>query len=58
MEETEIVRTTIGELIAALTEEALRVVRDEEEAYRVVAFSLAHLLQESAAASRGRQSWH
>ena len=44
MNGTRIVHTTVGNLIAALTEETSVYVRDEKEAYKVVACILTHLL--------------
>jgi hypothetical protein len=42
------VETALGSLIAALTEETTRYVRDEYEVNRVVAFVLAHILRNSS----------
>jgi|GEM_PF-2708441 hypothetical protein len=36
--------STLGELIAALTDETAHFVRDEKEVYRVVAYMIADLL--------------
>ena len=58
MEKTETVETTLGELIVALTEEATHLVRDEKDAYQVVAFALIHLLYDSDAISRKLAIWH
>jgi hypothetical protein len=44
MERQEKLETTLGDLVVALTEEAAPFVRDEREAYQVVAFMLTHLL--------------
>jgi hypothetical protein len=49
MNRTQTVETTLGNLIAALTEEVRTYVRDEKEAYRVVAFMLTNLLNTGAA---------
>ena len=49
MNRSQPVQTTLGNLIAALTEEARVYVRDEKEAYRVVAFMLTNLLNTGAA---------
>ena len=49
MNRTQTVETTLGNLIAALTEEARAYVRDEKEVYRVVAFMLTNLLNTGAA---------
>ena len=57
MEKVETLETTIGELIVALTEEATYMVRDEKEAYKVVAFALMHLLNGSGAISTRSESW-
>ena len=50
--------TTLGDLIVALTDEATPFVRDEKEAYKVVAFAITHLLYNSGANSRTWQYWH
>jgi len=55
MEREETIETTLGDLIVALTEETSPFVRNEQEAYHVAAFALAHLLCDSGAPSR---SWH
>ena len=47
MDREEIVETTLGDLIVALTEEAAHYVRDEKEAYHMVALALPHLLYNS-----------
>ncbi len=52
MEKKEIVETTLGDLIVALTEETTPFVRDEKEAYNVVAFMLMQLLYNEGANSR------
>jgi hypothetical protein len=54
MNRTQTVETTLGNLIVALTEEARAHVRDEKEAYRVVAFLLTNLLNTGAAFRRSR----
>lgn len=44
-EETKIrLNTTLGELIATLTEEAIPYVRSDREAYALTAVALAHIL--------------
>lgn len=48
MNRTQTVETTLSNLIAALTEEARAHVRDEKEAYRIVAFMLTNLLNTRA----------
>ena len=58
MEIAETLETTLGDLVAALTEETTPYVRDEKEAYRVVAFMLMHLLHNSGAPSKVWQIWH
>ena len=57
MESHDTVETTLGELIAALTEETAEVIRDEREADKIVAFIVTHLLNTSAPASRRWQYW-
>jgi len=57
MEGKEILETTLGDLIVALTDETTPFVRDEKEAYNVVAFILTHLLYNEGAASRTWQYW-
>lgn len=52
-EETKVrLKTTLGELIAAMTEEANPYVRSDREAYAVAAVALAHILSKSDAQSR------
>lgn len=53
--EQESLETTLGDLIAVLTEETVRLVRDEKEAYKVVAFILTDLLRHTGTAQR---TWH
>jgi hypothetical protein len=50
----ETTQTRLGSLIAALTQETSQFVRDEKEVYQVVAFMLAHLLNNSDTTSRSR----
>jgi len=47
--------TTLGDLIVALTDETVRFVHDEKEAYKVVAHVLAELLCQSGQISK---RWH
>lgn len=58
MEGNDVMETTLGDLIVALTEEATPFVRDQKEAYKVVAFMLTHLLSNSSAPVKLRQYWH
>ncbi|MGH7771534.1 MAG: hypothetical protein ACREQA_04800 [Candidatus Binatia bacterium] len=58
MDGIEMIETTLGDLIAALTEEARPFVCDEKEAYKVVAFALTHLLYDSGANPKKWQLWH
>jgi hypothetical protein len=53
MEKTETLKTTLGELIVALTEEAIQLVPNERVAYRVVAYALRDLVYDSEARSKG-----
>ena len=48
------VRTTVGELIYALSEATGRLIPDEKIRYRVVAYMLRKLLDESYGARRQR----
>ncbi len=57
MEREGTVETTLGDLIAALTEEAIPFVHNEKKAYNVVAFMLMQLLYNAGANSRMRQYW-
>jgi len=41
------IETTLGDLIIALTEETYLLVRDEQVAYRIVAYLLSNLLRNS-----------
>ena len=50
-----IIRTTLGELIVALTEEAFLVAQDEKEANALVADMLNDLLAQGDAVPK---SWH
>lgn len=58
MEREEILETTLGDLIVALTEEASPYIRDEKETYKVVAFMLTHLLIDPNTTSKSCQYWH
>jgi hypothetical protein len=58
MNTRETTETTLGSLIAALTQETSQFVRDKKEVYQVVAFMLAHLLNNSETASRRSRYWH
>ena len=58
MEREGTIETTLGDLIVALTDEATPFVRDEKEAYKVVAFSLVHLLHNSGATPKVYSIWH
>ena len=49
--------TTLGDLIVALTDETIQVVHDEKRTCNLVAFMLAHLLNNSSATSRAWQHW-
>jgi len=44
MKRAEMLETTLGDLVVALTEEASRHARDAEETYTLVAYILADLL--------------
>ena len=44
MERREILQTTLGDLIVAITEEASRHAHDRRETYRLVAYVLSDLL--------------
>jgi len=46
------VNTTLGNLIAALTDEAAQYVTDENEVYQIVSFMLGYLLNNSRVNSR------
>jgi hypothetical protein len=47
-----VIQTTLGELIAALTEEAFWIAKDEKEANALVADMLSDLLARAAAVSK------
>jgi len=47
MSKEHILETTVGDLIVALTEETYLLVRDEQVAYRIVAYLLSNLLRNS-----------
>ncbi len=55
MEREEIIQTTLGDLIVALTEETARFFPDEEDSYKIVAYILSDLLNNSGPVSAG---WH
>lgn len=55
MEGEEKLETTLGDLIVMLTDETVRFVHDEREAYKVVAYILADLVCKSGP---GSKSWH
>ena len=57
MERTEVIETSLGDLVVALSEETALYIHDKEEAYKVVAFMLAHLLNNSRASSRNWRHW-
>jgi len=50
----ETIETTLGDLIVALTDETALLVRDEEEANKVVAYILADLLYNSKTVAKNR----
>ena len=58
MEREEVLETTLGDLIVALTEEASPFIHDEKDAYKVVAFMLTHLLINPDATFESCQYWH
>ncbi len=57
MERERIIETTLGDLIAALTDETAPYVHDEKDAYKVVAFALTRLLKDSSAGSKRYGYW-
>jgi hypothetical protein len=58
MQKTEIVETNLDDLVVALSEETALYIHDKTEVYKVVGFVLAHLLNNSSAASRTSRYWH
>ena len=48
-------KSTVGDLIVALTDETRHFVHDDEEVYRIVAYMLTDLLSRSRLLSR---TWH
>jgi hypothetical protein len=44
MRQREIIRTTLGELIVAVTDEVMPIIRDPSGLYRVVSYILSDLL--------------
>lgn len=50
--------TTLGNLIAALMEETSQYVRDEKQAYKIVAFILTDLLNHCSGNTTRPQCWH
>jgi len=51
----EAAKSTLGDLIVALTEETRSYIREEEEVYRVVAYMVTDLLSRRRCLSR---TWH
>jgi hypothetical protein len=51
-------KTTLGNLIVALTDEVSGYVHDEKKAYELVAFMLTDLLKNNGAASGRRRRRH
>ena len=58
MENVEVIDTTLGELIAALSEEASKLFPNEKEASKIVAFALGHLLHASNLRSKTSAYWN
>lgn len=58
MERTETLETTLGDLIVALTEEAAKLIPDEKEVCKVVAFAVMHLLYNAGMRTRYSSVWH
>lgn len=58
METEQIMETTVGDLIVALSDETTPFSRDQKEASKVVAFTLVHLLYNSGTNSRMWQYWN
>ena len=58
MEPDKTLETTLGDLIAALTEETAPFVRDEKEACEVVAHMLEHFLPIAGTSSKVWEVWH
>lgn len=58
MERRERFETTLGELIVALTEEAAKIVPDEKEASKGVAFALTYLLYNAGLSRTPWQYWN
>ncbi|MBI4522697.1 MAG: hypothetical protein HY695_02665 [Deltaproteobacteria bacterium] len=55
MDSEETLEITVGDLIVALTEEAMKLASDKQEASKVIAFALTHLVYNPGANS---QMWH
>jgi len=58
MENVEVIDTTLGELIEALSEEAEKIVPDEKAASQLVAFALSHLLHASNLRPKTSAYWN
>ena len=44
MRQRKIIRTTLGELVVAVTDEVMPIIRDRSDLYRVVSYILSDLL--------------
>lgn len=51
------IETTLGDLIAALAEEAIPVVSDKRDSYRVVSYIVTDLFRKKRAAFKRRPEW-
>ncbi len=58
MRQRKIIRTTLGELIVAVTDEVMPIMRNPSGAYKVVSFILSDLLgQQARVPKRSRQKY-
>ena len=58
MPQRKIIRTTLGELIVAVTDEVMPIMRNPSGAYKVVSFILSDLLsQQARVPKRSRQKY-
>jgi len=57
MRQRKVIRTTLGELIVAVTDEVMPIMRNPSGAYKVVSFILSDLLSQQARLQRSRRRY-
>jgi len=58
MENVEIIETTFGELIVALSEEALKIFPNEKDASKATALALGHLMHAANVRAKASAYWN